>query len=92
MLTGAISWITQNYTLQQNGCKSIIWIPTYYIISNLTAICGVMSCTSLCNVLQCFGEKTPFCDFAVQLCALTIDWTVQINKEINTDRTKCYSK
>ena len=51
-----------------------------------------MSCTSLCNALQCFGEKTPFCDFAVQLCALTIDWTVQINKEINTDRTKCYSK
>ena len=31
---GTMNWITQNYILQQNGCCSIIWIPTYYIISN----------------------------------------------------------
>ncbi len=26
-----------------------------------------MSCKSLCNVLQCLGDETPLCDFAVQL-------------------------
>ncbi len=31
---GTMNWITQNYILQQNGCYSIIWIPTYYIIPN----------------------------------------------------------
>ena len=35
-----------------------------------------MSCKSLCNVLQCLGEETPLCDFAVQLCVSTICWTV----------------
>ena len=31
---GTMNWITQSYILQQNGCYSIVWIPTYYIISN----------------------------------------------------------
>ena len=29
-----MNWITQNYVLQQNSFYRIIWIPTYYIISN----------------------------------------------------------
>ncbi len=40
-----------------------------------------MSCTSLCNVLQCFGEETSFCDFAVQLCVSTIDWYKLIKRQ-----------
>ncbi len=31
-----------------------------------------MSCRSLCNVLQCLGDETPSCDFAIQLCVSTI--------------------
>ncbi len=48
-----------------------------------------MSCRSLCNVLQCLGDETPLCDFAIQLCVSTIYWTVHITySKINTVRMK----
>ncbi len=33
------------------------------------------------HVLQCLGDETPLCDFAIQLCVSTIYWTVHINLE-----------
>ncbi len=72
-----MNWITQNYILQQNGCYSIIWIPTYYIISNWMPFAN-------CYIRINVGWNGVYVD--LQLYILTIYWTAQMN----TDRTKCY--
>ncbi len=46
-----------------------------------------MSCRSLCNVLQCLGDETALCDFAIQLCVSTIYWTV--NKYCTYEESTC---
>ncbi len=51
-----------------------------------------MSCKSLCNVLQCLGDETPLCDFAVQLCVSTICWTVHkhtVSKYCTYEESTC---